>query len=127
MQVANRQRQELAECPRILDDAKNSPRRAVAAEAALAPITVPAREVDFADYSLPDPRFVAGVRYFADEFVAGRARESVVSALKLKICRADPRGKQTNPGETFWDTGQRDLAKLHAPGATSMTSLEMNS
>ena len=111
MQVADRQRQELAERPRMFDDAENGPRRAVAAEAALAPIAMSAGEIDLADDPFPDPRFVGGLRDFADEFVAGCAGKSVVSALKLQIGGADSGGEQTNSGESFRNTRQRNPAE----------------
>ena len=97
----------------MLDDAEHGPRRAVAAEAALAPVTVSAGEIDFADHPFPNPSFVGGLRDFAHEFVAGRAGKAVVSALQLEVGGADSGGEQANPGETLGYTRQRDLAKLH--------------
>src|SRR5678815_5061279 len=113
-QVADGQRQELTERSGVLDDAEYGSRRAVAAEAAPAPIAVVAREINFADDPFPNPRLVGGFCYLSHEFVAGRAREAVVSALKLKISGADSRGQQTNPGESFWNARHGLLTDFHA-------------
>jgi hypothetical protein len=88
---------------------------------------MPAGEVDFTDDALANPRFVGGLGNLADEFVAGGAGESVVAALQLEVGGADAGGKQANAGETFGNARKGLLADLDACGATSMTSLEMNS
>jgi hypothetical protein len=116
MQVANRQREEFAKRARMLDDAENGPRRAMPAEAALAPLAMPTGQIDFAYDAFPDPRFVGGLRYLAHELVTGRTGESVVSALKFEIGGADSGREQANPGESLGYARQRLLANLHAPG-----------
>jgi hypothetical protein len=100
----------------MLDDAEDGPGRAMAAEAPPAPIAMPAGEVDFACDTLPNPRFVGGVCYFTDEFVAGRARKAVVSALKFEIRRTDSGGQHANPGESLWHARQGMMAKTHTAG-----------
>ncbi len=115
MQVADRQREEFAKRPGMFDDAQDGASRAMAAEAARAPIAMAASEIDFAGDALADPRSVGGVRDFADEFVAGRAGESVVSALKFEIGGTDSGGEQADAREAFRDARQRLLRTSTRP------------
>ena len=100
MQVADRQRQEFSKRPRMLDDAQHGSRRAVTAQAALAPFAMSAGEIDLAHYPLPDPRFVGGLGHFAHEFVARRSGKSVVAALQFQVGGTDPGGQQANSCKT---------------------------
>jgi threonine synthase len=100
----------------VLDDAEHGTRRAVATEAALAPIAFSASQVDLTHYASPNPRFVGGVGDFADELVTGSARETVVSALELEIRGTDSGSEQANPSESFGYAGQREAAKLDFSG-----------
>ena len=60
----------------------------------------------------PDPRFASvSLDHFADEFMSGRAGESVVATLKFEIGGADSGGEQTNSGEAFRYARQRLAAE----------------
>src|SRR4051812_41246719 len=98
----------------MFHDAEHLSGRAVAAEAALAPIAMSAGEVDLTDDSLPNPRLVCGLCDFADKFVARRAEEPVVSALEFQVGGTDSRGEQADSRKTFRHSRQRNLAEPHA-------------
>jgi len=98
----------------MLDDAEHSSRRAVAAQAALAPGTRSTGEINLACHPRANPSAVRSFRYFADEFVTRRSRESVVSALKLQVSRTYPGGKQSNSREAFWNARHRNVAKPYS-------------
>jgi len=88
----------------------------VATEAAFAPVTRSTGEINLADHSLPDPRFIGSFRDLANEFVTWRARESVISALQLQVGGTDARGEQANSRKSLWHTRQRNVAKLDTAG-----------
>jgi len=105
----------------MFDDAENRAGGAVASQATRAPWAMAAGEIDFAGDAAANPLGLAGARFvnghhLSDEFVAGRAGESVVAALQLEVGRADAGGQQADAREAFGDARKRGAAQFHAAG-----------
>ena len=96
MQVALGEGEEFAEGAGVLDDAEHGAMRAVAAEAAGAPLAGAAGEVDFAHHAAAEQRGVVGFHDFAHELVAGHAGEAVVAALEFEVGVADAGGEEAD-------------------------------
>jgi len=110
MQIALRQSQKLAERAGMLDDSQHSPMRTVTAEAAPAPFTFLASEIDLAYHSMTDPTGRVRLHYFADEFMAGRPAKSVIAALEFQIGIADSSVQQPDEREP---SGPRRAPLVH--------------
>jgi hypothetical protein len=78
--------------------------RTMAAELARAPFAMAAGEIDFAGYTF------SRIHHFTDEFVARRSLKTVVSTLKLEVCRADSGRQQADARESLGNTRQRPSA-----------------
>jgi hypothetical protein len=98
----------------MLDDPENSSLRAMTAEPTCTPVALSAGEVDLARDPVTHPTSFIGIHDFSDEFVTRSARESVVAALELKVCRADSGGEQTNARESLGHARQRRPSNLNA-------------
>jgi len=118
VQVMDGQREEFSERPWVFYDAENGARRAVAAEAAGAPIAVSTGQIDFAGYPASDPLCapIGDGHHFAHKFMPRRAGEAVVAALQFKIRGTDPGGEQTDASETLGYARQRLAAHFDAAG-----------
>jgi len=114
VQVAFRQRQIFAKCARMVDDTQHRAPGAMAAEAAPAPVAPAAGQIDLSDHAAANPRGRIRFDHLADEFVAGRAGEAVVSALELEIGIADAAAEQANEGEACGPVGARLVAQFDA-------------
>jgi threonine synthase len=79
----------------------------------LAPCTRSTGEINLACHPRADPFFVGRFCNLADEFVPGRAREAVVSTLKLQIRRTNSTNEQANSCESFGHTRQGKATELH--------------
>jgi hypothetical protein len=84
VQIAFRQSQIFAKRAGMVDDAENGAPRAMPAEAAPAPVAPAAGQVDLANDAAANPRGRIRLDHLADELVAGRAGEAVVTALEFQ-------------------------------------------
>ena len=75
------------------------------AQAAAAPLAVPARQVDFPDNAPANQAGAVRLHHLAHEFVAGRAAEAVVAALQFEIGIADARHQQPDQRKAFGTCG----------------------
>ena len=91
------------------DNSQNLACRAVPAETSLAPVTTPACEIDFSDHAATQQPRIVGINHFTDEFVAGRARKTVVAAKELDIRIADAAAQKSNDSVTLRPSGFPDL------------------
>jgi hypothetical protein len=114
VQIAFRQSQVLAKRAGMVDDAENGAMRAMAAEAAAAPVARAAGQVDLAGDAAADPRGRIRLDHFAHELMAGRAGEAVVTALEFEIGIADAAAKQADQGEARGPAGARLIAYFDA-------------
>jgi hypothetical protein len=99
----------------MADDAEDGAPRAMAAEAAPAPLASAAGQVDFADDATANPRGRIRLDHFPDELVSGRAREAVVTALQFQVGIADAAAQQADEGESLGPVGARLVANFYAP------------
>jgi hypothetical protein len=81
---------------------------------------VAASQIDFAGDAPADPLLLFRLGHFTYEFMSGRARKTVVTALKFEVRGTDARSQQTDTRKTLGDAGQRLRSNFHASG------LEMN-
>jgi hypothetical protein len=85
VQIALGQDKVLLEHARLAGDTQHFPARAVAAEAAPAPIAMSAIEVYFPDGPFPDQAGITGAHHLADKLVTRDALKSVIAALELQV------------------------------------------
>jgi hypothetical protein len=98
----------------MVDDAEDGSPRAMAAEAAPAPVARAAGQVDLADDAAADPRGRIRLNHFANEFMAGRAGEAIVTALEFEIGIADAAAEQADQGEAREPVRARLIAYFYA-------------
>ena len=94
VEVALGQGEEFGERAGMLDDAQHGAVGAMASQTLAAPLALRAGQIDLAHDALADQAGRIGLHHLGDEFVAGRAGEAVVAALKLEIGIADAGGQQ---------------------------------
>ena len=81
MQIAFGQRQKLLKGAGMLHDTEHRPGRAMTPQAAGAPRTVPAIQIDLANNSFADKRLRIRIHDFTHKFMTWRARETVIPTL----------------------------------------------
>jgi hypothetical protein len=99
----------------MVDDAENRAPRAMASEAAPAPVAGAAGQVDLAGDAAANPGGRIRLDHLADELVAGRAGEAVVTMLEFEIGIADAGAEQADEGEARGPVGARLAAYFYTP------------
>jgi hypothetical protein len=85
VQIGFRECQKFPEGTRMPKDAKNIPRRTVTPKTSLTPFALSARNVDLTHYSASNQSCRISRHNLTHEFVARRARKSVVAALEFEV------------------------------------------
>jgi hypothetical protein len=96
VQVGFGEREEFGERTGVPDDAQHGACRAVAAETPSAPFARAAGQIDLPYDALAQPCGAGRTHDFANEFVAGPAAETIVTAQEFDICVADSTGSQAD-------------------------------
>jgi threonine synthase len=112
-QITLRQRQEISKCPRMLYDAQHSALRAMAPKTTLAPLAFFARQINFANHALTNPRRIVRFNHLADEFMPGDPTETVVAACEFKIRIANASVQQLDQRESFRTPGTLLISNLN--------------